>query len=107
MAANGLQLAEASAGSSAAIVFSASHATSVPRLSGASLPPAIITSTWPEAMRSAASPIATADDEQAVEYVRFGPVKPWSMPIHAAAALFIAISTLNGLTRSEPCAYSV
>jgi len=74
---------------------------SVPKLSGASAPPAIITSTSPAAMRRAASPIATADDEQAVENVRFGPSSACSRPIHAAGALFIASSTLKGFTRSE------
>ena len=66
-AANGLQLFAGSTGSGGASVFSASHATSVPRFRGASDPPAIITSTSPPAMRIAASPIATAEDEHAVE----------------------------------------
>ena len=78
----------------------ASHAFSVPNVSGASVPPAIMASTSPAAMRRAASPIATADEEHAVEYVRFGPSSPWSSAIHAAGALFIAISTLKGFTRS-------
>src|SRR5688572_5048416 len=92
--ANGLHEAEASSGSSVANVLSASQAFSVPNVSGASLPPAIITSSSPVEIRFQASAIATADDEQAVEYVRFGPKRRWSMPIHAAAALFIAISTV-------------
>src|SRR6188508_1779902 len=70
--ANGLHDADTSSGSSTASVLSASHAFSVPKVSGASLPPAIITSSSPEAMRLHASPIATADEEHAVEYVRFG-----------------------------------
>jgi hypothetical protein len=70
-------------------------------VSGASAPPAIITSVSPEAMRRAASPIATEDEEHAVENVRLGPSIACSMPIHAAAALFMAISTLKGLMRSE------
>ncbi len=57
-------------------------------------------------MRRAASPMATADDEHAVEYVRFGPRSPCSMPIHDAAALVIASSTVNGGTRSECCSYT-
>ena len=65
--AKGLHEAAGSSGSSVASVFNASHALSVPKLSGASLPPAIITSVSPQAMRRAASPIATADDEHAVE----------------------------------------
>jgi len=96
-----LHEAPASPGSSGASVFSASHAFSVPKLSGASAPPAIIMSASPRAIRRPASPIATEADEHAVEYVRLGPARPWSSPIHAAAALFIAISTLNGFTRSD------
>ena len=68
----------------------ASHARSTPKVKGASVPPASMTSTSPERILCAASPRATAEDEQAVEYVRFGPVIPWSMPIQEAAALFIA-----------------
>src|SRR5688572_23043389 len=71
--ANGLHDADTSSGSSIANVFSASHAFKVPNVSGASLPPAIITLSSPVAMRFHASPIATADEEQAFEYVRFGP----------------------------------
>jgi len=52
---------------SLANVFNASHAFIVPKVSGASAPPATITSASPEAMRRAASPIATADEEHAVE----------------------------------------
>src|SRR5687768_1010785 len=73
--ANGWQEADASSGSSIANVFSASQALRVPKVSGASLPPAIITSSPPSAMRFQASPIATADEEQAFEYVRLGPSK--------------------------------
>src|SRR5262245_49140545 len=71
--ANGLHDFDGSSGSSTANVFSASHAFKVPNVSGASLPPAIITSRSPVAMRFHASPMATADEEQALEYVRFGP----------------------------------
>src|SRR4051812_4376251 len=92
--ANGLHDAEGPSASSHASVFSASHATRVPNESGASLPPANMISVSPLAMRRAASPMATADDEQAVENVRFGPVNPYSIPIHDAAALVMGISTL-------------
>src|SRR5262245_11336792 len=71
--ANGLHDVDGSSGSSAAMVFSASQAFSVPKVSGASLPPAIITSSSPVAMRFHASPIAIDDDEQALENVKFGP----------------------------------
>jgi hypothetical protein len=71
--AKGLHDVDASSGSSVANVFSAAQAFSVPNVSGASLPPAIITSASPVAMRFQASPIATDDEEQALEYVRFGP----------------------------------
>jgi hypothetical protein len=56
---------------------------------------------------SHASPIATADDEHAVENVKFGPERRYSMPVQDAAALFIAISTVYGLMRSELSRYSV
>ncbi len=46
-----------------------------------------------------ASPIATADDAQATEYVSVGPVTPNSSEICAAGALFIAVTTVVGLTR--------
>ena len=45
--------------------------------------------------------MATADDEQAVEYVMFGPRRLCSIPIHAAAALCIPINMVNGLMRSD------
>src|SRR3954471_2954158 len=87
--ANGLHDAEGPSASSHANVFSPSHATRVPNESGASLPPASMMSASPLAMRRAASPMATAEDEQAVEKVRFGPVNPYSIPIQDAAALVI------------------
>jgi hypothetical protein len=73
----------------------------VPSVNGASAPPASITGAAPLRILSHASPIATADDEHAVENVKFGPESPCSIPIHEAAALFIAISTVYGLMRSE------
>src|SRR4030095_4571387 len=71
--ANGLHDADTSSGSSIANVFSASQALSVPKVSGASLPPATCASSSPIAMRFQPSQIATADEEQALEYVRLGP----------------------------------
>ncbi len=73
----------------------------MPSVNGASAPPASITGAVPERIRSQASPIATADDEHAVENVKFGPDSACSIPIQDAAALFIAISTVYGLMRSE------
>jgi len=102
--ANGLHEAPGSRASSTASVLSASHARIVPNVSGASAPPAIIASASPVAIRRAASPMATADEEHAVEYVRLGPERRCSMTIHAAGALLIVSSTVNGCTRSEPSA---
>ena len=65
--ANGLHEAAGFRTSIAASVCSASQALSEPNASGASAPPASARSRSPLAMRSAASPIATADDEHAVE----------------------------------------
>src|SRR5579863_803520 len=104
---NGRQEALGSALSIAAKVRIASQARSTPRVKGASAPPAIITSASPRRILSAASPTATAAEEQAVEYVRFGPESPYSRPIHAAGALTMAAITVNGLIRSERCAYKV
>src|SRR5262245_59630733 len=98
---NGLHDADGSSGSSVASVFRASHAFSVPNVSGASAPPASISGAAPLRTRSQASPIATADEEHAVENVKFGPDNACSMPNHDAAALFIAINTVYGLRRSE------
>jgi hypothetical protein len=64
-------------------------------------------STSPLKIRRAASPKATADDEQAVEKVRFGPRSPYSIAIHAAAAFVMAESTVKGFTRSDFSAYIV
>ena len=99
--------AAGSTGSSVASVFNASHAFKVPSVNGASAPPASITGAAPLRIRSQASPIATAEDEHAVENVRFGPERRCSIPIHDAAALFIAINTVYGLMRSELSWYSV
>ena len=63
---NGLHEAGALAGSILASVCSASHALSEPSDSGASAPPATDMSRSPRAMRSHASPMATADEEHAV-----------------------------------------
>ena len=104
---NGLQDADGSPASIAASVCSASQAFSEPKDSGASEPPASARSSSPEATRRQASPIATADDEQAVEYVRFGPRSPCSMPIQPAGALCMPIRTVYGLMRSEASLYSV
>ena len=51
----------------------------------------------PRRRRSHASPIATAEEEQAVEYVRFGPLRSYSMPIHAAGALVMPMRMEKGL----------
>ena len=66
-AAKGLHDAHGAAVSMAASVCSASQAFIEPSDKGASAPPAMATSSSPRWMRSQASPIATADDEQAVE----------------------------------------
>ena len=65
--AKGLHEADGSAASMLATVRSASQAFSEPKASGASVPPASAMSRSPWASRSQASPMATADDEQAVE----------------------------------------
>ena len=64
---NGRHDAEGSSASMVATVCSASQAFSEPGDNGASAPPAMATSSCPQATRIQASPIATADDEQAVE----------------------------------------
>ena len=64
---NGLHEADTSTGSTVANVCNAAQALSEPFDNGASAPPAIANSSSPRAMRCQASPIATADDEQAVE----------------------------------------
>ena len=64
---NGLQDALGATTSLLASVCIASHAFIEPSASGASEPPATARSTAPLATRSQASPIATPEDEQAVE----------------------------------------
>ncbi len=64
---NGRHDADGSSASIVATVCNASQAFSEPGDNGASAPPAIATSSSPRATRSQASPIATVDDEQAVE----------------------------------------
>ena len=66
-AANGLHDADGSESSTAASVCSASQALSEPNENGASAPPATARSSSPSRSRRQASPMATADDEQAVE----------------------------------------
>ncbi len=104
---NGLHDAAGSSGSIVASVFIASQAFSEPSDSGASAPPAIARSRVPAATRSHASPIATAADEHAVEYVRLGPPRPCSLPIQPAGALCMPPRIVNGLMRSERSPYSV
>src|ERR1700692_2259081 len=105
--AKGLHEVETSAESSLASVCSASQAFSAPKDKGASAPPAIATSRSPLRSRIQASPIDNAEDEQAVENVKLGPVTPYSMPIQAAGALVMPIKIVNGLMRSDCSAYSV
>jgi hypothetical protein len=64
---NGLQEADGVSSSMLAKVCSASQAFNEPNERGASAPPAIARSRLPPATRNHASPMATADDEQAVE----------------------------------------
>ena len=65
--ANGLQEALASISSMRASVRIACQAINDPNDRGASAPPAMATSSSPRRRRNHASPIATDDDEQAVE----------------------------------------
>ena len=64
---NGRHDADGSSASIEARVRSASQAFNEPFDSGASVPPASATSSCPQATRIQASPMATVDDEQAVE----------------------------------------
>src|SRR6185437_9783098 len=102
LAEKGLQEAEGSLGSSLARVCNASQAFSAPNDSGASEPPVMARSISPRRTRSDASPIETADEEQAVEEVRFGPLKSYSIPIQAAGALVMPMRMENGFMRSQP-----
>src|SRR5450830_1450778 len=89
----GLHEADGCTTSMLASVCSASHAFIEPNESGTSDPPAMAISRLPLATRSHASPMATAEEEQAVEYVKLGPSSLFSMAIQAALALCIPIKT--------------
>ena len=98
---NGLQLAAASAGSAGDSVRKACQAASMPGVSSASAPPATAASARPLRMACIASPIAIAEDEQAVEKLANGPRSPHFTATLEPAALFIAITTDSGRRRKS------
>ena len=75
--------------------------------SAASVPPATITSAWPERMRTIASPIALAAVAHAVATADAGPRRPYLIDTFPLAALTISRGTVNGLTRPGPRSASV
>jgi hypothetical protein len=77
----------------------ASQAFRMPKLNGASLPPANARSTMPERTIQNAWPMACAAEEQAVEMVKLGPVMPNSMEMWLAPALAMVLGMVSGCTR--------
>jgi hypothetical protein len=98
---NGLQLADASDASAGASVRSACHAASTTCVSSASAPPATTASARPLRMACIASPMAIAEEEQAVEKFANGPRSPHFMATCDPAALVIAITTESGRRRKS------
>src|SRR5690242_5583620 len=84
----------------------ASHALRMPKLNGASLPPARARSVMPERTIQYAWPIACPADEQAVEIVNAGPVMPNSIEMWLAPAFAIVFGIVSGWTRFPPILYT-
>ena len=72
------------------------------RVTGASVPPQIITSARPSRIASIPSPIAMFDAAQAVHSERSGPRVPSSIETQPAARFGMIWTIENGLTRSGP-----
>ena len=77
----------------------ASQAFRMPKLNGASLPPAMAASVIPLRTIQKAWPMAWAAEEHAVEMVKLGPVMPNSMEIWLAPALAMVLGMVSGCTR--------
>ena len=69
---------------------------------GASAPPATITSAAPRLMISAASPMALAEAAQAVTVQVLGPKRLYRLETRPAAILEIICVIVSGLTRAGP-----
>ena len=80
----------------------ASQAFRIPKLKGASLPPAMARSVAPERTIQKAWPMAWPAEEQAVEMVKLGPVMPNSMEMWLAPALAMVLGMVSGCTRLWP-----
>jgi hypothetical protein len=72
------------------------------RVTGASVPPQIITSARPSRIASMPSPIAMFEAAQAVHWERSGPLVPSSIETQPAARFGMIWTIENGLTRSGP-----
>ena len=79
-----------------------SQALRLPQQNGASLPPAIARSTTPWRTSQKARPRAWAEDEQAVDRVKAGPVIPSSIDAWAAPALAMIRGMIKGWKRLRP-----
>ncbi len=82
----------------------ASHALRLPKLKGASLPPASAISARPSRTIHRACPRAWLADEQAVDRVKAGPVRPKRIEIRLAPELAMTLGMVNGGTRLPPSA---
>ena len=71
--------------------------------SGASAPPAIITSASPRAIARNPSPMAMAPEAQLMPLVALGPVQPNSMAMLQLAAPAKTVSASAGSTERGPC----
>src|SRR5436190_2020823 len=80
----------------------ASHAFRMPKLNGASLPPASAISAAPDRTIQYAWPMAWPADEHAVEIVKLGPVMPNSIDMWLAPAFAIVLGMVSGCTRFRP-----
>jgi hypothetical protein len=80
----------------------AANAPIVASKTGASQPPASMTSASPRRIISVPSPIAWPEDAQALVGAKFGPSAPKVMAAWPAAMFETAIGMKNGLSRSGP-----
>ena len=79
------------------------NAPKVSGASGASAPPAIITSAYPSRICRNASPIAIVPDAQLMEFVEFGPIAPSSMAMLQLAAPPNTARASVASTARSPC----
>ena len=97
-----LRFAENGRQASRLITRRPSQALTPPKHSIDSEPPVTIAGDMPDRIIAKACAIAWLDDAQAVDTVKDGPLRLYSMLTWLAAALFISLGTTKGWTRFLP-----